>query len=76
MARRPTVKDVAAAAVVSVTTVDRAMNGRIAVREETIRKIADAAHRIGYHGKGVFQSRLEAIVPERRLGFILVKKSR
>lgn len=75
MANRPTIKDVAREARVSVTTVDRALNGRSVVREETIRKIADAAHAIGYHGRGIFQSRLNSSAPEMRLGFILSKKS-
>lgn len=75
MAGRPTIKDVALAAGVSPTTVDRALNGRAVVREETMRKIADAADRIGYHGMGVFQSRLERPRPELRLGFVLLKKS-
>ncbi|MFZ7091362.1 LacI family DNA-binding transcriptional regulator [Primorskyibacter sp. 2E233] len=75
MANRPTISDVARAAGVSVTTVDRALNGRSKVREETVRKIAEAAHRIGYHGHGLFQSRLDATLPELRLGFVLSKKS-
>ena len=75
MARRPTIKDVAKAAGVSPTTVDRALNGRALVRDETMRKIADAAHRVGYHGKGIFQSKLDRPVPELRLGFVLLKKS-
>jgi len=75
MAKRPTLKDVAREAGISPTTVDRALNGRAIVREETLRKIADAAHRIGYHGKGIFQNKLEKPQPELRLGFILLKKS-
>ncbi|NNF23471.1 MAG: LacI family DNA-binding transcriptional regulator [Rhodobacteraceae bacterium] len=75
MARRPTIRDVADAAGVSVTTVDRAINGRSVVRDETMRKIAEAAHRVGYHGKGIFQDRLISGVPELRLGFVLLKKS-
>lgn len=75
MASRPTLKDVAREAGVSATTVDRAINGRCVVREETIRKIAEAAHRVGYHGKGLFQHRLNAFSPEVRLGFVLLKRS-
>lgn len=75
MAKRPTIGDVARAAGVSVTTVDRALNGRAKVRDETMHKIAEAADRIGYHGMGVFQSRLEKPLPALRLGFILLKKS-
>lgn len=75
MAHRPTIKDVAEAAGVSVTTVDRAINGRAQVREETLRKIAEAAHRVGYHGKGLFEMRLDAGTPEMKLGFVLLKQS-
>lgn len=75
MAGRPTIKDVAEAAGVSPTTVDRALNGRSVVRPDTLRKIADAAHRIGYHGRAIFQSRLHTPLPELRLGFVLLKKS-
>lgn len=74
MARRPTIKDVAQEAGVSATTVDRALNGRSIVRPETLRKIADAAHRVGYHGKGIFESRLQTPLPELRLGFLLSKR--
>lgn len=75
MAHRPTIKDVAKAAGVSVTTVDRAINGRAQVRAETMRKIAEAAHRVGYHGKGLFEGRLNAEIPEVTLGFVLLKQS-
>tara|TARA_R110002110_G_scaffold56167_4_gene159913 strand:+ start:3154 stop:4185 length:1032 start_codon:yes stop_codon:yes gene_type:complete len=75
MANRPTIKDVAREAGVSPTTVDRALNGRSIVREETMRKIADAAHKVGYHSKGIFLSRLDKPLPELRLGFVLLKKS-
>ena len=39
MARRPTIRDLAEAAGVSVATVDRVLNGRHPVREETARQI-------------------------------------
>lgn len=74
MAKRPTIKDVAQEAGVSATTVDRALNGRLVVRPETMRKIADAAHRLDYHGKGIFESRLQTPLPELRLGFLLSKQ--
>ena len=74
MARRPTIKDIAKEANVSVSTVDRALNGRMTVREDTLRKIAEAAHRVGYHAKGLINLRLDEVVPERRFGFILLKE--
>ena len=51
MANRVTIKDVALEAGVSVTTVDRAINGRATVRPDTLKKIAEAARRVGYIAK-------------------------
>lgn len=75
MARRPTVKDVAREAGVSVTTVDRALNGRMKVREDTLARIAAAAEKVGYFGKGVLQQRLAQNRPEVRLGFVFTKQA-
>lgn len=75
MAKRPTIQDVARAAGVSATTVDRAINGRATVRPETLERIAEAAHKVGYHGTGLFIQRLVPSAPRLRLGFILLKQS-
>ncbi|MFN3825386.1 MAG: LacI family DNA-binding transcriptional regulator [Pseudorhodobacter sp.] len=75
MANRPTLRDVAREAGVSVTTVDRALNGRMRVREDTMRKIADAAHRVGYHAHGLLAQNLDTSKPEMTFGFLLIKKS-
>jgi LacI family transcriptional regulator len=45
---RHTLEDVARAAGVSLATADRALNGRAGVREQTRRKIENAAHRLSY----------------------------
>lgn len=45
---RRTLEDVARAAGVSLATADRALNGRAGVREQTRRKIEDAAQRLSY----------------------------
>ncbi|SLN29081.1 LacI family DNA-binding transcriptional regulator [Roseisalinus antarcticus] len=74
MARRPTLKDVAREADVSIATVNRAIKGTPNVREETVRKVSDAAHRIGYHGVGLLSQRLRTDLPEVRLGFVLHKQ--
>lgn len=73
MARRSTVKDVAREAGVSVSTVDRALNGRLPVREETLRKIADAALKVGYHARGLLDHHLVSDRPKIRFGFVLLK---
>jgi LacI family transcriptional regulator len=74
MARRPTVTDVAEAAGVSVATVDRVLNGRERVREETARRVYEAAHRIGYHAAALIEQRLRSELPVVRFGFILQKE--
>ena len=74
MARRPTIQDIADAAGVSVATVDRVLNGRLKVREETARKVSAAAHRVGYHATNLIEQRLRADLPEVRMGFVLQKE--
>lgn len=73
MSSRPTIKDVAREAGVSTATVDRVLNGRVQVRSETARKVADAAHRIGYHARGLIDQRLAPTVPKMTFGFVLHK---
>ena len=72
MAKRVTVRDVAKQAGLSATTVDRALNGRLKVRPETLRRIAEAAQAIGYHGQRLVEERLREDLPECRLGFLLL----
>ncbi|MCG6903616.1 MAG: LacI family DNA-binding transcriptional regulator [Rhodobacter sp.] len=74
MARRPTIQDIAQEAGVSVATVDRVLNGRLKVRDETARKVSEAAHRIGYHATNLIEQRLRADLPELRMGFVLQKE--
>ena len=75
MAKRPTIDDLARVAGVSVATVDRVMNERHPVREETAHRVLAAAETLGYHATGLLKQRLKANAPERRLGFLLQKKS-
>lgn len=72
--RRPTVADVAKEAEVSVATVDRVLNEREKVREDTARRVYEAATRIGYHAAPLIAQRLMADVPLVRLGFVLHKE--
>ena len=71
--RRPTVADLAREAGVGVATVDRVLNGRLKVREETALKVHEAARRIGYHGANAIHSRILADLPEMHFGIILQK---
>lgn len=69
MASRPRISDLAKAAGVSVATVDRVLNGRHKVREETARRVYEAANAIGYHAMGLIRQRVFEDLPQYRLGF-------
>lgn len=53
---------------------DRLLNGRHSVREETALRIFEAARQIGFHGANIIRQRAFAQQPEYRLGFILQKE--
>jgi LacI family transcriptional regulator len=74
MANRPTIHDVARAAGVSTATVDRVLNGREKVREDTARKVYEAARQIGYHAAPLIGQRMQADLPRLRLGLVLHKE--
>lgn len=71
MARRKTIHDVAEQAGLSVATVDRVLNGRQRVREETARRVYEAAQKIGYHAAGLIGQRLATDLPQMTFGFVL-----
>lgn len=73
MSPRPTIVDLAKASGVSVATVDRVLNNRLPVREETARRVYEAANRIGYHAASLIRQRMRRELPEYRLGFLLQK---
>ena len=73
MSRRPTVSDLAREAGVSVATVDRVLNERHAVREDTARRVLRAAEALGYHATPLLRRRLQDELPARALGFLLQK---
>lgn len=74
MAKRPTIKDVAREARLSVATVNRVIAGSSNVREETGRAVAQAAHKIGYHAVGLIEQRLQPNLPRLKIGFLLQKE--
>jgi len=74
MAKRPTIADLAAAANVSVATVDRVLNDRAPVRADTSRRVYDAAHQIGYHAAALIGQRLQSEFPSLRIGFVMHKE--
>ena len=71
---RMTIADVAQEAGVSIATVDRVLNGRVKVREETARRVQEAAQRIGYHGANAIRARIMADLPEFHFALILQKE--
>jgi LacI family transcriptional regulator len=73
---RPTIADVAKAANVSVSTVDRVLSGRHRVREETSQQVLRAAEAIGFYGTGAMRHRLRQDRPARTLGFLLQQPQR
>lgn len=74
MARRATIADVALKAGVSVATVDRVLNGRQKVRQETARAVYEAARQIDYHAAGLIGQRMQSAQKEVRLGIVLQKQ--
>jgi LacI family transcriptional regulator len=73
MVDRPTITDLAKAAGVSVATVDRVLNRRLPVREDTAQRVVQAAESIGFHATGLLKLRLVE-APRRRFGFLLQRR--
>lgn len=74
MPRRPTIHDVAREAGVSSATVDRVLNARERVREDTAQRVYEAARRIGYHAAPLIGQRVQSELPRLRLGVVLHKE--
>jgi Bacterial regulatory proteins, lacI family len=68
---RPTIKDLAIAADVSVATVNRVLAGAEGIRQATREKVQAAAEFIGFYGLGAIQSRNSAMRPTYRIGVLL-----
>jgi LacI family transcriptional regulator len=73
---RVTIKDVAIAAGVSVSTVNRVLGGSKTVRGDTVRLVMEAADRVGYYGVGVIRSQIVSRRPRLRFGFLLHQPNR
>ncbi|MQB46135.1 LacI family DNA-binding transcriptional regulator [Rhizobium sp. ICMP 5592] len=73
---RPTIADLAKAANVGVSTVDRVLNGRDPVRAQTAEQVLQAAERIGFHGSTAIRRRIENEKPTRKFGFLLQQSHR
>src|SRR5215813_15604662 len=71
--KRPTIADLAREAGVSVATVDRVLNKRHPVREDTARRVLAAAEAIDFYAAGLIKHRLNKEMPHRTLAFLLQK---
>jgi len=74
--RRPTIPDLAKAAGVSVSTVNRVLNRPESVRQPTRERVMGAAEEIGFYGLGTIQHAVRAGRERHRLGVLLQQKGR
>lgn len=74
--RRPTIPDLAAAAQVSVATVNRVLSGAANVKLATRERVLKAAEEIGFYGVGSIQARVAAARPYLRFGILLLQPHR
>ncbi len=72
--RGPRLTDLARAAGVSVSTVDRVINGRDPVRAPTAEKVVQAAKALGFRGAPTMTRHGSVERPTLRLGFLLLQK--
>ncbi len=73
--RRPTIADLAQAADVSISTVDRVLNGRDPVRRDKAERVLAMAEEIGFRATGVLRQRVGVERPERAFAFVLQQPS-
>lgn len=73
---RPTIRDLANAAGVSIATANRVIGGSGNVKQSTMQRVKDAAQEIGFYGLGAIDSRVAAARAKYRFGFLLHQPSR
>lgn len=73
---RPTIRDLADAAGVSIATVNRVLSGGTNVRQGTRQAVQEAAAQIGFYGLGAITSRVAASRPKVRFGVLLLQPHR
>lgn len=76
MARRATIKDLAERAGVSVSTIDRILNGRDKVRGGTAERVIRAAEELEFYALPALRDRLHVEKDRVRLGFLLQQSHR
>ena len=75
-AKRPTIPDLAAAAGVSVSTVNRVLNQPDSVRLPTRERVLNAAEAIGFYGLGTIQHAVRAGRDTISMGILLLQEGR
>jgi len=76
MAHRATIQDLADKAGVSVSTIDRILNGRDKVRAGTGERVLAAAEALDFYALPALRKRLQVDQPKVRLGFLLQQSHR
>ena len=74
--KRPTIPDLASAAGVSVSTVNRVLNTPESVSQPTRERVMSVAEEIGFYGLGTIQHSVRAAREKHRLGILLQQKGR
>ena len=73
---RATIRDVAAHAKMSVSTVNRAIHEPTKVREETLRIVLEAAEAVGFYGITILKRGLVPNRPKLKVGILLLQRNR
>ena len=73
---RATIRDVAAQANMSVSTVNRAIHEPDKVREESLRLVLNAAESVGFYGITLLKDSLKSSRPKIRIGILLLQRNR
>jgi LacI family transcriptional regulator len=73
---RSTIRDVAAHASLSVSTVNRALHEPDKVREETLQAVLAAAETVGFYGVGSIKESVRSARPKVRIGIQLLQSNR
>lgn len=74
--KRPTIKDLAETAGVSVATVNRVIGNSGTVRDDTMQRILAAAQKIGFYGLGALQHRVNKARTRHHIGVIIQTQHR
>lgn len=74
--KRPTIPQLARAAGVSVSTVNRVLNQPDSVRQPTRERVMEAAEEIGFYGLGTIKHAVRAGRATHKLGILLQQKGR